>query len=143
MYWAHDYLALDETTIADVLREAGYDTGMIGKWHSGRAGAWLPWNRGFDDAWVAELYRHENPRISHNGKKIETRGHADALLTDIAVDFIGRDRGERPYFLLMSYLSPHGPWVSPEAYAEEYRAKGCSDRFAEYSKRQTSLCVRR
>lgn len=130
VHLARDYMRLDETTLAEVLRDAGYDTGMIGKWHSGRAGAWLPWNRGFNEAWVSELYHHNDTRISHNGKFMPTSGHADKCLTDIAMDFIRRDRGRKPFFLFMAYMSPHSPWVAPEAYVEKYRGKGCSDHFA-------------
>ncbi len=130
VHLARDYLRLDELTIADVLRDAGYDTGMVGKWHSGRAGAWLPWNRGFNDAWVAQLYHHNNTRVNHNGKFMPTEGHADKCLTDIAIDWITRDRGEQPFFMWMAYMSPHSPWVAPEAYVEKYKSKGCSDEFA-------------
>lgn len=130
VHWARDYMHLDEVTIAEVLRDAGYDTGMIGKWHSGRAGAWLPWNRGFNEAWVSELYNHKDTRISHNGRLLETSGYADRVLTDIAIDFIGQERSDQPWFLHMAYMTPHAPWVAPEEYIEKYRQKGCSDLFA-------------
>ena len=127
VHQARDYMRLDETTVAEVLRDGGYDTGMIGKWHNGRAGAWLPWNRGFNDAWVAELYRHRDTRIAHNGKLMLTRGPADEVLTDIALDFIGRERGERPFFLHLAYMTPHAPLVAPEAWVQKYRDKGQSE----------------
>ena len=130
VHLARDYMALDETTLADVLRGGGYDTGMIGKWHSGRAEAWLPWNRGFNEAWVAELYHHVDTRISHNGKRMQTRGFADECLTDIAIDFMQRERGRQPFFLLMAYMSPHAPWAAPDEFIEKYKKKGCSDQFA-------------
>lgn len=127
---ARDYLRLDETTIAELLWDAGYDTGMVGKWHSGRAGAWLPWNRGFNEAWLAQLYHHNNTKINHNGKFLPTEGHADKCLTDFAIDWMTRDRGDQPFFMWMAYMSPHSPWVAPEAYVQKYKEKGCSDEFA-------------
>lgn len=130
VHWARDYMHLDEVTIAEVLRDAGYDTGMIGKWHSGRAGAWLPWNRGFNEAWTSHLYHHHNTHVSHNGKLIETSGYADAELTDIAIDFVNKDREGQPWFLHMAYMTPHAPWVAPEEYVDKYKAKGCSDLLA-------------
>jgi len=45
-----DFMKLDEVTIAEVLKEAGYRTGMWGKWHSGKTDGYYPWDRGFDEA---------------------------------------------------------------------------------------------
>jgi arylsulfatase A-like enzyme len=130
VHLGRDYMRLDETTIGEVLSDAGYDTGMIGKWHNGRASAWLPWNRGFDDAWVSELYRHRDNRVTHNGKLLQTKGFADEALTDIALEFITRERDDRPFFLYLAYMTPHAPLVAPEPSIEKYRRKGCSETFA-------------
>lgn len=130
VHWGRDYLALDEVTLADVLRENRYDTAMVGKWHSGRAPAWMPWNRGFNEAWASQLYNHFECMVSHNGRAIQTEGWACEALTNIAMDWIRRDRGEQPFFMLMSYMAPHGPWEAPEEFIRKYRRKGCSERLS-------------
>lgn len=124
-----DYLALDEKTIADILSEHGYRTGFIGKWHSGRSPAWMPWNRGFDQAYVSSLYKHKNTPISHNGKAIHLKGWADESFTDLAIQFIDR-KEKKPFFLMLSMLTPHGPIEAPEEYVNKYLKKGLSLHFS-------------
>ena len=62
------YLNLEETTIAEIFSGAGYATGMWGKWHSGSADGYQPWERGFDEAYVVGSYSHENNFGKLNGK---------------------------------------------------------------------------
>jgi arylsulfatase A-like enzyme len=129
VHTGRDYLSLDETTIANVLQTNGYDTAMIGKWHSGRAPAWMPWNRGFNEAWVSVLYNHYGGSITHNGHRMTTTGWTTDTLTDLAVDWIHRKR-EGPFFLMLAYLAPHGPWAAPPQYVEKYKQKGCEELLA-------------
>ncbi|MEM1221872.1 MAG: sulfatase-like hydrolase/transferase [Verrucomicrobiota bacterium] len=126
---SRDYVHLEERTIADELKSAGYHTGFIGKWHSGRAPAWMPWNRGFDQAWVASLYKHYDTPISYNGKAMQGKGWADDSLTELAVNYM-QARGKEPFFLMLSYMSIHTPLEAPEEKILKYKAKGQSDYFA-------------
>ncbi|MEM6911194.1 MAG: sulfatase-like hydrolase/transferase [Verrucomicrobiota bacterium] len=126
---SRDYLHLDEVTVADVLQERGYDTGYIGKWHSGRAPAWMPWHRGFADGWVADLYQHHQTEVSHNGSSVQLKGWADESLTQLAMDYI--DERERPFFLMLSYLSIHTPIEAPASLTRKYREAGHSPYFSE------------
>jgi arylsulfatase A-like enzyme len=120
-----DHLNLNENTLADIFKEAGYSTGMWGKWHSGTADGYLPWQRGFDEAYMAELYKHENNRGLFNGELVETQKWADDVICDYALDFIKRNEG-KPWLAYMSFLTCHSPLHAPEELINIYENKGLS-----------------
>ncbi len=118
-------LPLSERTIADLLREEGYVTGLIGKWHLGLADHFHPLNRGFDEffglrAGSGPYWPGRVDRIENGMKPVP----ADSLeyLTDEfgnrAVDFIARHRKE-PFFLFLSFTAPHTPMQAKEEYLAE------------------------
>ncbi|MEM6601827.1 MAG: sulfatase-like hydrolase/transferase [Verrucomicrobiota bacterium] len=125
---SRDYLHLEERTLADRLKQAGYATGFIGKWHCGRAPAWMPWNRGFDQAWVADLYKHHNTPISHNGKAMQAAGWADESFTNLAMNYMREQ--DQPFFLMLNYMTVHTPLEAPEAFIRKYRDQGHSEYFS-------------
>ncbi len=125
VHGGRDFMNLDETTVAEVLRDNGYSTGMWGKWHSGKAPGYFPWDRGFDEAYYAELYHHENNEGWLNGQYVEHDQWASAVVTDYALDFI-RNQKDRPFFAYLSYLAPHEPWEAPEKYVQPYLDQGLS-----------------
>ncbi|MEM7791728.1 MAG: sulfatase-like hydrolase/transferase [Verrucomicrobiota bacterium] len=118
-----DFMNLEETTVAEVLRDAGYRTGMWGKWHSGKTDGYYPWDRGFEEAYMAELYDYEDNLGMLNGKLTPAQGWTPAVLTDYALNFMARD-SDQPFFAYVSYLSPHGPWTAPSDYIAPYRSRG-------------------
>jgi arylsulfatase A-like enzyme len=119
----------DEVTIAEVLKGAGYKTGMFGKWHLGDQPEFLPTKQGFDE-YFGIPFSHDihpfHPRQDHyqfpplpllEGEKvIEMDPDADFLtkrITEHAVDFIERNKDE-PFFLYVPHPIPHMPLhVSP------------------------------
>lgn len=120
-----DFLSLDETTFAEVLQAAGYATGMWGKWHSGHARGYFPWERGFDEAYMAELYRHRNSRGLLNGTPVEHAQWADQVITSYAIDFIDAHR-KQPFLAYLSFLSVHAPLETPDTLRDKYIEKGLS-----------------
>ena len=118
-----DYLNLDETTIADVLNANGYRTGMWGKWHSGKSPGYFPWDRGFDEGFYSELYKHENALGWKNGKFLQSKEWSPQLIGDMAVDFITADSG-KPFFAFLSFLAVHEPIYAPEADVQHFLKKG-------------------
>lgn len=124
-----DYLRRDELTIADRLKEAGYATGMWGKWHNGKSDGYLPWQRGFDEAYYGALYKHENAHGWKNGVFQQTDEWSPKLLSDFAVDFIERKR-DVPFFALVSYLGVHEPLEAPRALIEERTEAGMGEHLA-------------
>ncbi|MAS38045.1 MAG: arylsulfatase [Anaerolineaceae bacterium] len=111
-----DRIALHEATIADVFKQAGYATGMVGKWHNGLHDMrYHPNNRGFDEFcgflnggmgywdWVIE--RNSQPQHSDGTYLTE-------VFTDEAVQFIERHTHD-PFFLYVAYNAPHNPLQAP------------------------------
>ncbi|MDP4883978.1 MAG: sulfatase [Opitutales bacterium] len=114
----------DEITIAEVLKSAGYATGMFGKWHLGDQLEFLPTRQGFDE-FFGLPYSHDIHPYHGNDKKykfpplplmemetvIEEEPDADYLtkrITERAVDFIERHKDE-PFFLYVPHPVPHRP----------------------------------
>jgi arylsulfatase A-like enzyme len=118
-----DFMNLNETTIAQVLQSAGYRTGMWGKWHSGKTDGYFPWERGFDEAYMASLYHYEDNLGLLNGVVTQSKGWTPSVLTDYAIDFMRRQK-DGPFFAYVPYLSPHGLWAAPEEYRAPYLQAG-------------------
>ncbi len=79
VHGGRDYLDPDAILLPEVLQRAGYSTAMIGKWHNGKTGGFLPWYRGFDDAWVKRgLYAHETEDRDRRIHPAHHIGDADA-----------------------------------------------------------------
>lgn len=113
-------LPLGLKTIADVLRGAGYATGMFGKWHLGTEDAYHPSKRGFDEA-ISSQGKHFNfvtrPLVEHGAEAY----HGD-FMTDRAVDFIARRKGE-PFFLYLPHFLVHKPIEPKPALAARWKEK--------------------
>lgn len=99
-------LPLEKTTIAQALKNAGYATGMFGKWHLGGKEEYHPSKRGFDEAIESEGAHFDfktNPKVDYpKGQYL-----AD-FLTDKACDFIERHKQE-PFFLYLPHFAVHAP----------------------------------
>ena len=121
-----DFMALDEVTFADVFRENGYHTGMWGKWHSGKTDGYFPWQRGFDQAYMARLYQHHNSGGMMNGTPVE---HPDEWTTDVlttyALKFIEQNRHQH-FFAYLPLLSCHAPLAAREENIQKYEKMGLS-----------------
>ncbi len=120
-----DYLHLDETTLAEALKKAGYATGMWGKWHSGRTTGYFPWERGFDEAFMARFYDYYDNEGMLNGEPHKTEGWVTGVLANMVIDFMKKNR-EVPFFAYLSLLTCHAPLDVPQEYIEKYRKKGLS-----------------
>ena len=112
-----DRLALRETTVANLLQNAGYATGVIGKWHLGAVDPrYHPNARGFDEfaGFRGGWWDYYDWTLDCNGsfKKADGRYLTD-VLTEHAVDFVRRHAKE-PFFLHVTYNAPHFPFECPE-----------------------------
>jgi arylsulfatase A-like enzyme len=106
------YLEAREVTIAELLREAGYATGMVGKWHLGGHDSIAPWNQGFDYSRMIgknglDYYNYSIYEDSYKKEFIDkgTEYMTDKL-TDYGVEFINKNR-TGPFFLYLAYSAPH------------------------------------
>jgi len=118
-------LNLNETTIAEMLKEQGYATGIFGKWHLGDHPSLMPLQQGFDeyfgipysnDMWP--LHPQQGPIFNfgplplyHNEKIIDTLTDQSLLTTQItehSIDFINKNKS-KPFFLFVAHPQPHVP----------------------------------
>ena len=122
-----DTLHAGERTLAEALQQAGYRTGIFGKWHMGEYRRFHPDQRGFDEAVffsAGHTERYWEPdALLKDGRPIRVRGHITDVLTDAASTFV-RSSQDRPFFLYMAYNVPHTPLLVSDALHEKYRAKG-------------------
>ncbi len=109
------HLPKDDTTIAQVLKGAGYRTALIGKWHLGHGSIEFgPNSYGFDEFYgflpgCIDYYKHSyesTPGWYRNKKLIQDEGYATDLFTDEAIKFI-KDNKQKPFFLYLAYNAPH------------------------------------
>ncbi|MFT5115092.1 MAG: arylsulfatase A-like enzyme [Parasphingorhabdus sp.] len=114
-----------EVTLASILRDDGFRTGLFGKWHLGMSHENDPIAHGFENFlgfhdWSIDYHTHRmmNGRPGlYEGRKPTTRsGYSTDVFTDAAIDFINED-DPRPYFAFVSYnaaLPPHQPPQNPD-----------------------------
>ncbi|MPR33041.1 sulfatase family protein [Salmonirosea aquatica] len=123
------YLDPQATTLPSLLKKAGYQTAIIGKWHLGLESPNLPNERGFDtfEGWLGDMmddyWKHRRHGINYmrdNAKTIDPAGHATDLFTQWAVDYVSNHAKTKqsatahPFFLYLAYNAPHFP-VQPPA----------------------------
>jgi len=115
-------LAPGGATLASRLRDAGYTTGLSGKWHLGYDTGRRPMQQGFDHFfgllggnhhYFAHMDRIGVPDLWLGDEPVRRAGYTTDLLTDDAVAFLGRHR-DRPFFLYLSHAAPHFPWQGPD-----------------------------
>lgn len=116
-----DKLALPkgEVTLAQVLHDAGYATGMLGKWHLGHKPGWLPTERGFDEYLGIPYSNDMRPVKMLEGTELKEYPVVQATLThrytERAVQFIEKNKS-KPFFLYFAHAMPHKPLAASDEY---------------------------
>jgi arylsulfatase A-like enzyme len=106
------FLEAKETTIAELLKQKGYTTGMVGKWHLGGNDSIAPWGQGFDYARMIgknglDYYNYSIFLDSYQNEFTDDgTNYLTDKLTEYGVEFIQQNR-EKPFFLYMAYSAPH------------------------------------
>ncbi len=111
-------LNLDERTIADAFKTAGYATGAFGKWHNGTQYPYHPNGRGFDEFYgfcSGHWGTYFDPPLDHNGQAVRGRGFMADDLTDHALSFIESHKGS-PFFCYLPFNTPHSPMQVPDRF---------------------------
>jgi arylsulfatase A-like enzyme len=112
----------NQPTVASLLKQSGYDTALIGKWHLGFRPEWGPNAHGFDEffgilAGAGDYFLHQNglgqPDLYENLTPVERNGYLTDLLTERAVNYVKKSRSA-PFFLSLQYTAPHWPWQGPK-----------------------------
>lgn len=120
-------LPVTEITIADVMKSAGYATGMIGKWHLGLSSHFHPFKRGFDEffgflhgnhTYIDPLLGSFNP-ILRGYEPVDEQEYLTDAFNREAVAFIDRHKDE-PFFLYLAYNAVHTPMQAPERYQDSF-----------------------
>lgn len=116
-------LDLDETTLADLFKSAGYATAAYGKWHNGMQAPYHPNTRGFDDYYgfcSGHWGNYFDPMLEHNGKPVRGEGFIIDDLTNHGLDFIETNQAH-PFFLYLPFNTPHSPMQVPDAFFEKFQ----------------------
>lgn len=122
-------LPLDERVLPQVLKDAGYRTTMIGKWHLGHADrAFWPRQRGFDYHYGAVLGEIDYfTREAHgvldwqrDNQEVREAGYVTELLGKDAVALIEKHDAKQPLFLYLAFTAPHAPYQAPEEYVAKF-----------------------
>ena len=144
--WIHDpsqdsHLLRREMTLAEVLRDAGYDTAHVGKWHlglpTGEREKPTPDEHGFDywfATWNNAVPSHHNPNnFIRNGEPVgELEGYSCQLVVDEAIDWLEHHRSSSaPFLLNVWFHEPHAPIAAPDEIVSRYGK--LDDRAAVYS----------
>jgi len=128
--WADYGLPLEEKTLAQALKEAGYKTAICGKWHLGHLDSrYLPTARGFD-----HQYGHYNGALDYfthirdkgldwhrDDEPLHEEGYTTDLLADESVRLIEQHDVSRRLFLYVPFNAVHSPFQVPEPYIDMYK----------------------
>jgi len=124
----------DHPTIASLLRDAGYATALVGKWHMGALPWFSPLKSGFQEYFGfmgggVDYFRHsvrygptsaERHDLYEGEEEVYREGYLTDLLTERAIDFIERQAG-KSFLLSLHYNAPHWPWETRDDRAESER----------------------
>jgi arylsulfatase A-like enzyme len=123
-------LATNEWLLPQALKEAGYNTAIIGKWHLGHADLkYWPKQRGFDYQYgpmIGELdyYKHSDAGVLdwfRNNKPVHEKGYTTQLLGNDAVKYINEQSADKPFYLYLAFNAPHTPYQAPQDYIDRYK----------------------
>ena len=133
-------MSLQSRTLVNMLSDAGYATGIFGKWHLGDEEAYRPDKRGFDEVYIhgaggiGQNYDHSadypnndynNPVLYHNGKSIETTGYCTDLFFDQAIRWMKEQQAKgKPFFCFVPLNVVHRPYIPPLLPDGTYGDKG-------------------
>ncbi|MCM8537178.1 MAG: sulfatase-like hydrolase/transferase [Lentisphaeraceae bacterium] len=121
--YRHSHVGInpDEITVAELLQQGGYKTGIVGKWHLGEWQKFNPTKHGFDyfygfmDTGSKKFALYENDKVAEMIQGSKTDGKHSPKLLKAGIDFITRNK-EEPFFLFYSSPLPHTKWLPMEKF---------------------------
>ncbi len=142
-------LDLDERTIAEAFKKAGYATACFGKWHNGSQYPYHPNGRGFDEYYgftSGHWGEYFDPPLDHNGKAVRGKGYLVNDLTDRSIAFMEQSAAAaKPFFCYLALNTPHSPMQVPDQYWQRFKdAKlqftGDKKEDADHSRAALAMC---
>jgi arylsulfatase A-like enzyme len=123
-------------TVAQVLKNGGYQTFMAGKWHLGSEDAYIPYAKGFEKSFALlngganhfnnnQIFVNEPPQYRLDNKTVlfpEGKFSTD-VYTDNMIEFIKNGQKDKPFFAYLTYTAPHWPLQVPADYIDKYKGK--------------------
>ncbi|MEA5449837.1 arylsulfatase [Leptolyngbya sp. CCNP1308] len=122
-------LATDEWLLPQALKDVGYKTAIVGKWHLGHADRqYWPRQRGFDYQYgpilgEIDYFTHSAHGVVdwyRNNELVNEEGYVTTLLGQDAVKLIDEHDADTPLFLYLAFTAPHAPYQAPEEALEQY-----------------------
>lgn len=137
-------MALSTVTFPQRLQEAGYTTGIFGKWHLGDEDEYQPHRRGFDEVFIhgaggiGQAYncscadappnqqnKYFDCVIRHNTRFVQTTGFCTDVFFDAALGWIKQQsQANKPFFAYVATNAPHGPMIAPQQYKQPFLDMG-------------------
>ncbi len=123
-------LDTSERLLPETLKDAGYNTAIIGKWHLGHADKkYWPRQRGFDyqyGAMIGELdyFTHDEHGVLdwfRDNKPVREKGYTTTLLGNDAVKYIQAQDPTQPFYLYLAFNAPHTPYQAPQGYIDRFK----------------------
>lgn len=140
---------LDETTIFETFKAAGYKTAAFGKWHNGMQPPYHPNARGIDEYYgfcSGHWGHYYSPMLEHNGEIVTGNGFIIDDLTTRAMDYIETNKDE-PFFVYLPLNTPHSPMQVPEPWWNKFkdndlplRARSDQDENLQHSRAALAMC---
>jgi arylsulfatase A-like enzyme len=129
-------MATEEITIAEMLKAAGYETGIFGKWHLGDNYPFRPGDQGFNESLIhlaggigqpgdfTTFFKGDrsyfDPILWYNGEPKAYEGYCSDIFTNEAITFIEQNH-HKPFFCFLSFNAPHTPLQVPDEYYQLYK----------------------
>lgn len=137
-------MKLGVPTMPEMLRGAGYTTGIFGKWHLGDQDQHRPDKRGFDEVFIhgaggigqsygggcgdAPGNKYFDPAILHNNTFVKTKGFCTDIFFSQAMKWMESQKGKKPFFTYITTNAPHGPFIAPDSYKKKFIDAGFNSR---------------
>lgn len=131
-------------TLPERMRDAGYATGIFGKWHLGDAYPCRPEDRGFDEVFVHGAggigqmgdswgNGYHDPRIRRKAGWVETEGYCTDVFFKEAAQWMEKQvEADQPFFMWLATNAPHAPYVAPEGAAAPFIESGLEEPVASF-----------
>jgi len=135
-------MATSEVTLAEMLKQANFTTGIFGKWHLGDNYPSRPSDQGFDQSLIhlaggmgqvgdfTNYFKKDtsyfDPILWHNNEQKPFKGYCSDIFTENAIEFIEKNKNN-PFFCYLSFNAPHNPLQVPNEYYQAYKTLDPTD----------------